>query len=313
MKFINATTDFAFKKIFGSIQSKDILISFLNATIYHGKPIITDLEIIEPYSAAPVAELKDSYLDVQAKIIDGTTVIIEMQLVNVRAFQSRVLYNTAKAYSRPLKRGQAYSDLKPVIALNVVDFNFIEEQQGVISHFVFKEKESNLEYPQNHLQMVFVELPKFNKTLAELETITDKWIYFLKNSSFLETVPETMEIVPEIQKAFEIANAANLSPQELKDQENREKFIRDQQGAVDLGREQGIQQGKQQGKLEGQLELLQRLLERRTGGSLPEEVKTRLESLPLGKLEDLGDALLDFSNLEDLNSWLADKANIKYG
>ena len=302
MRFINATTDFAFKKIFGSTQSKDILISFLNATIYHGKPIITDLEIIEPYSAAPVAELKDSYLDVQAKIIDGTTVIIEMQLVNVRAFQSRVLYNTAKAYSRPLKRGQAYSDLKPVIALNVVDFNFIEEQQGVISHFVFKEKESNLEYPQNHLQMVFVELPKFNKTLAELETITDKWIYFLKNSSFLETVPETMEIVPEIQKAFEIANAANLSPQELKDQENREKFIRDQQGAVDLGREQGMQQG--------QLALLQRQLERRTGTSLPEEIKIRLESLSLDKLEDLGDALLDFNNLEDLNSWLEDNTDL---
>ncbi|NER35034.1 MAG: Rpn family recombination-promoting nuclease/putative transposase [Oscillatoria sp. SIO1A7] len=312
MKFINATTDFAFKKIFGSNQSKDILISFLNATIYRGKPTITDLEIIDPYSAAPIAELKDSYLDVQAKIIDGTTVIIEMQLVNVRAFQNRVLYNTTKAYSRPLKSGQAYSDLKPVIALNLVGFNFIKKHQEVISHFVFKEKDSNLEYPQDHLQMIFVELPKFKKTLEELETITDKWIYFLKNSSFLEAVPETMEAVPEIQKAFEIANAANLSSQELAAQENREKFIRDQQGAVDFGRDQGMQQGleqgKQQGKLEGQLALLQRQLERRTGAELPEGIKTRLESLDLEKLEDLGDALLDFNNLEDLNSWLADNS-----
>jgi predicted transposase/invertase (TIGR01784 family) len=33
--FINPKTDFAFKKIFGSEQSKDILISFLNAIVYN--------------------------------------------------------------------------------------------------------------------------------------------------------------------------------------------------------------------------------------------------------------------------------------
>ncbi len=36
MRFISPKTDFAFKKIFGSEQSKDILISFLNAIIYSG-------------------------------------------------------------------------------------------------------------------------------------------------------------------------------------------------------------------------------------------------------------------------------------
>lgn len=46
MIFINPKTDYAFKKIFGSDQSKDILISFLNATIYDGNSIIEDLEII---------------------------------------------------------------------------------------------------------------------------------------------------------------------------------------------------------------------------------------------------------------------------
>jgi len=37
MRFISPKTDFAFKKIFGSEQSKDILISFLNAIIYSGE------------------------------------------------------------------------------------------------------------------------------------------------------------------------------------------------------------------------------------------------------------------------------------
>ncbi|MEO0707127.1 MAG: PD-(D/E)XK nuclease family transposase, partial [Cyanobacteria bacterium J06649_5] len=43
--FINPKTDFAFKKIFGSLQSKDILISFLDALLYEGAPTIKDLEI----------------------------------------------------------------------------------------------------------------------------------------------------------------------------------------------------------------------------------------------------------------------------
>jgi predicted transposase/invertase (TIGR01784 family) len=45
MLFINPKIDFAFKKIFGSKDSKDILISFLNALIYEAQPVIHDLEI----------------------------------------------------------------------------------------------------------------------------------------------------------------------------------------------------------------------------------------------------------------------------
>ncbi|AOW99032.1 hypothetical protein BJP34_05850 [Moorena producens PAL-8-15-08-1] len=62
MKFISPKTDFAFKKIFGSDQSKDILISFLNAMIYSGNSVIQDLEIIDPYSAGDVVDLKDTVL-----------------------------------------------------------------------------------------------------------------------------------------------------------------------------------------------------------------------------------------------------------
>ena len=47
--FINPKTDFAFKKIFGSQQSTDILISFLNAILYDGAEMIVDLEIIDPH------------------------------------------------------------------------------------------------------------------------------------------------------------------------------------------------------------------------------------------------------------------------
>ncbi|MEK0181431.1 MAG: Rpn family recombination-promoting nuclease/putative transposase [Oscillatoriales cyanobacterium] len=251
MRFINPKIEFAFKKIFGSNQSKPILISFLNAMIYDGNPTIADLEIIDPYLASRVQYLKDSYLDVKARLADGATVIIEMQVLNVESFAKRVVYNTAKTYSTQLMRGEGYFKLKPVIALTITDFEMFDNDREVISHFLFKEKERLFEYPDPGMEMIFIELPKFNKQLDELETLTDKWVYFMKNAPSLEVVPSTMENVSEIQQAFAIANETNLNAEELKDLEDRERYIMDQQGILRKGIEEGLAQGREEGREEG--------------------------------------------------------------
>lgn len=291
MVFINPKTDFAFKKIFGSTDSKDILISFLNALLYEGRSVIEDLEIIDPYAPSKVRTLKDTYLDVKAKINGNETVIIEMQVLNVSAFDKRVLYNAAKTYSTQLKAGEGYFKLKPVIALTITDFEMFNNHNDVISHFVFKERDKLFNYPNQELEMVFVELPKLHKELDEIETLTEKWIYFMKNTNCLESVPETMAIVPEIQKAFSIANEINFSVQELEDLEKREMFIEDQRGAIIRGKQDGI------------LEVLMRQMVRRIGEIDP-QIKYRLSHLSLEELEDLGETVLDFTNLSDLITWL---------
>ncbi|MCZ0905007.1 Rpn family recombination-promoting nuclease/putative transposase, partial [Microcoleus sp. HI-ES] len=102
-------TDFAFKRIFGSSEHPEILISFLNAMLYNGEPTIQEIEIIDPYSAGSVTGLKDTYLDVKAKITGNKTVIIEMQVINVEAFTKRVIYNAAKTYATQLKPREGYS------------------------------------------------------------------------------------------------------------------------------------------------------------------------------------------------------------
>jgi predicted transposase/invertase (TIGR01784 family) len=61
--FINPKTDFAFKKIFGSKKSKDILISFLDAILYNAEGVILDLGILDPYQTPRIKGIKDSYLD----------------------------------------------------------------------------------------------------------------------------------------------------------------------------------------------------------------------------------------------------------
>ena len=65
MQFLNPRTDLAFKKIFGSAQSRDILLSFLNAILNLKSPYqIVDITIVDPYQAPKIAGLKNSYLDV---------------------------------------------------------------------------------------------------------------------------------------------------------------------------------------------------------------------------------------------------------
>jgi len=93
MAYISPKIDFAFKKIFGGEESREILISFLNAIIYEEQAVIKDLTILNPYNPSKVAELKDTYLDVKATLEDGTKVIIEMQTMNVQSFEKRVQYN----------------------------------------------------------------------------------------------------------------------------------------------------------------------------------------------------------------------------
>ena len=112
MIFINPKTDFAFKKIFGSNRSQQILISFLNAIVYDNHHTIQSLEIINPYNPGVTQTLKDTYLDVRAVLDNGSTVIIEMQVLNVEAFEKRVIYNLAKAYGNQLDTGEGYRTLK---------------------------------------------------------------------------------------------------------------------------------------------------------------------------------------------------------
>ncbi|XZN90749.1 MAG: Rpn family recombination-promoting nuclease/putative transposase [Microcoleus sp.] len=138
--------------------------------------------------------------------------------------------------------------------MTITDFEMFDHDQEVISHFVFKEKERLFEYPDPGMEMIFIELPKFNKQLDELETLTDKWVYFMKNAPCLEVVPSTMENVSEIQQAFAIANETNLNPEELKDLEDRERYIMDQQGILRKGIEEGLAQGREQGREEGREE-----------------------------------------------------------
>jgi predicted transposase/invertase (TIGR01784 family) len=290
MRFINPKTDFAFKKIFGSAESKDILISFLNALIYNAEPVIEDLTIIDPYLAPQFQGLKDTYLDVKAKLNDGSIVIIEMQVLNVESFEKRILYNAAKAYSLQLTTGMSYKNLQSVIALTITDFVMFSDLSNLISHFVFKERSNDFIYPENGLELIFVELPKFTKELAELETLTEQWIYFMKSARLLDSIPEQMGQIPEIRHAFTIANQANLNEKELEELEKQEIWIQDRQGELSFvrneGREEGRAQGREEGRAQGERERAIAIA-RQLLGMLDEEAIARTTGLSVEEIQSL--------------------------
>ncbi|BAP54467.1 hypothetical protein THII_0170 [Thioploca ingrica] len=260
MQFLDVKTDYAFKKVFGSEQSKPILISFLNAVLDFNGEHITDLAIVDPYQIPLLKGMKDTYVDVKATLSNQTQVIIEMQVLQVEGFEKRVLYNAAKAYSKQLKKGQDYTLLNPIIALTVTDFTLFNGFAEVNSCFQLLNKNHLINYSDD-VQLVFIELPKFTKTEAELTTITDKWIYFLKNAGSLEYIPDTLKTEEAIEQAFEIANTASLSEEELDLQEKRYDFIRLQRGALAKALKQGLQQGLQDGKQEATQEIAKRLVQ----------------------------------------------------
>ncbi|MBT7409004.1 MAG: Rpn family recombination-promoting nuclease/putative transposase [Methylococcales bacterium] len=249
MNFLDIKTDFAFKKVFGSKDSKDILISFLNSVIdfkHHQK--IASIKIVDPYNIPMLKGMKDTYVDVKAVLDNGSHVIIEMQVLNTEGLEKRILYNAAKNYSSQLKKGEEYSLLNPVIALTITDFNLFQENHELITHFKLIEKQQLVEYGDD-IELIFIELPKFTKSEQELKSIQDKWIFFIKNAGSLEYIPKNMSL--ELTKAYTIANEANFSEEELELQHRKKDWIYMQKSSLSLAKKTGHQEGHKEGHEKG--------------------------------------------------------------
>ena len=215
-------------------------------------------------------------------------VVIETQVLNVAGFEKRILYNAAKAYSVELAEGQSYGNLNPVIALTITDFVMFDDMEQYLSRFMLQEKDCLINYPIQDLELVFVELPKFKRSLSELESLSDRWIYFLQHAPDLETIPEKMAEIPEMNQAFAIANKATLTREELDEQHRQSFFIHDQRGVAAKALEQGIKQGIEQGIRENQVQTALRLLP-----ILDNQTIAQTTGLPIGDIQKLRNQSID--------------------
>jgi predicted transposase/invertase (TIGR01784 family) len=213
MQFADIKNDIAFRKIFGNENKKEILISFLNAVLkLEGNKKIIWVEILNPYQLPIVLGAKSTILDVKAKDKSGNEYIVEMQVTDKIGFAKRVVYYSAKSYSAQLNAGENYYQLKPTIFIGILNFVFLEGENYLSRHLILDAETG--EHKLKDLDFNFIELPKFNKTEQELQSLVDKWVYFIKNAENLTVMPSNLDDEG-LKSAYTEADRHNWSKKDL--------------------------------------------------------------------------------------------------
>ncbi|MCT4605535.1 MAG: Rpn family recombination-promoting nuclease/putative transposase [Marinisporobacter sp.] len=264
---LNPKVDFAFKKLFGSEENKDILMSFINSVLSKEEQIV-DLELKNPYNLVSYRNGKMSILDIKAVDEKGIWYDVEMQLAEQSFYDKRALYYWAKVYSDQIESGQDYYMLKKTIGINILDFNYLEEEDYHNRYELCNTK--TMKKFTDLLNIHFIELPKFKKDYKEIKTALDRWAAFLSKAYEFDkdTIPEELAKDQNIKKAAEKLDVMSLSKEErewyendlkamlVRKAEHRTAKMRGREEGLEQGREegreQGLQQGLQQGREEGE-------------------------------------------------------------
>ena len=165
---INPRVDFAFKKLFGSEENKDLLISLLNAIISKTDQII-EVELKNPYNLTDYKERQMSILDIKACDEKGKWFNIEMQIGQDLYFDKRSLYDWAKLVTEQLTEGMMFKKLKKTISINILDFDFIPDVKEF--HNLYKIINVNTgkdDKLHDVFELHYIELRKFKKDYHQL-------------------------------------------------------------------------------------------------------------------------------------------------
>lgn len=261
-KFLDPKNDFAFKRIFGTEKNQDILIDFINAVVGFSKDErIQTVSFLKTSQDPEIAYKKQSLIDVLCTDQYGRQYIIEMQVARTTGFEKRAQYYAAKAYARQLQQGDGYEKLRAIIFVAITDFVMFPEKKAYQSNHHVLDKET---YPHDlkDFSFTFLELPKFQKTIDELDNIVERWAYFFKYAE--ETKEQDIERIAgqdfAIARAYEELNRFSWTDVELNTYESEEKRERDERAVlsakledakaagIEEGKAAGIKQGLQQGQ-----------------------------------------------------------------
>jgi predicted transposase/invertase (TIGR01784 family) len=229
MSNINPKIDLVFKKLFGSEENKDILLSLINSILPDYQQVV-DLKIKNPYNVSDYAEGKLSILDIKAEDEQGNLYDIEMQIKGTTFYGKRTLYYWAKIFGSQLdyikieeeekekekKKRKTYSELNKCIVISLMDFEFFDDDR-YHRCFMLKDRESNeIHQDLDYLDLYFVELEKFENKYKTLKTTLDRWIKFLNNADFYskDNLPQELAEVASIKKASEKLDVMYLNEKE---------------------------------------------------------------------------------------------------
>ncbi len=252
--FADLLLDRTFKKAFNpDTQNKVCLIALLNAVLEGeiASPIVDVQSRNKEYSDGS-NENRTSVFDLHCIDSAQRRFIIEVQILFQKNIVNRSIYYASQTIVAQGQRGKKYNyELNSVVTVVFMEFNVFADDRYIRRA---KLREMNGASISETLNFAFVELPKFNKPLDELETTLDKALYALKNIKNMTQMPKQY-VNTVFALLFSTAKLAKLSKEEQKMIDEAQKAKWDEyaihKAAIDSGLQQGLEQGLEQGREQG--------------------------------------------------------------
>ena len=238
-RYINPYTDFGFKKLFGTEINKDLLMSFLNSFL-DTKEAITSVKYLNSERLGDGVGDRRSVFDVYCETEKGEKFIVEMQKAGQRYFKDRSVYYSTTPIREQAQQGEWNFRLENVYTVGVLDFVFPNNEYPADEYYhvvkLMDVADKHVFYDK--LTFVYLEMPKFNKTEDELETMFDKWMYALRNLSRLLDRPKALQDRI-FEKFFNQAEIAQYNEEERREYETSVKNYRDYINTMDYAHDNG--------------------------------------------------------------------------
>ena len=188
-------------------------------------------------------------MDVKVKIDNNTNCDIEMQVVDKKNIEKRILFYCSKMYVQSIKAGKDYMDLEKSIAILISNYEIesLKEIEKYVSKWNLREEDYGNLILTDSIEIVIIELSKFEKYCDN--TVLADWVKFIINPKVINMENE------DVKKAKEVLNEISQNEEERHLAELREKYIMDQRATeaagYDKGLECGLKQGLEQGIAQG--------------------------------------------------------------
>ncbi len=245
---INPRVDFAFKKLFGSEENKDLLISLINAIVSEEEQVV-EVELKNPYNLADYRAGKMSILDIKAKSEQGRWFNVEMQISEDYNFDKRAIYYWAKLVTEQLSEGMMFKELKKTISINIMDFNFIPDIDEMHNCYkIINTATGKDDKLHDIFELHYIELRKFKKSYQEINSVLDRWSSFLTKADKLDkdSIPAELKIDKNIVKAINAVDRM-FDEEERMIYETRMQSLADIESKIASAEEKGMEKGR--GKL----------------------------------------------------------------
>ena len=253
---ITLRNDYAFKRVFGVEENKDVLQDLLECILDIPPENIAGLELLDKEFHKDLISDKTGVLDVKLRLKNNTIIDIEIQNKWNSEFVQRTIFYWAKMYTENLKTGEVYTKLPKCITINIVGEGF-NLNSLIHSEYNVVEKHLN-DRLSDELEIHFLNLAKVKEQDENTESDEKKkklynWLKFIEtdDGEVRKMLAESSEMM---QKANTTIEIMEMNPKEKWLYENRMKYEHDKASWKHVGFQEGIERGFASGSYQTKLE-----------------------------------------------------------